>query len=87
MKPKLIAKFTVNGRVLVSQEQWDNPARTILSVFNQKGQRAETIHGRTNMGGVHRENLADSKAKAIANRDAICKELFGENYIPFEEMR
>lgn len=76
---KLVTMYTVNGRVRVREDHLADKTRDILPMFNQFGERCESSRG-LRCYGVHRANLAKTKAEAINNREEIYKEMFPELY-------
>ena len=85
---KLVKMYSVDGPLYVLQSQLDDLEREIIVAHNRKGERYEgwnvpkTRHGEgLRYGCVHRENIAVSRTQAIANREAVYKELFPSLYV------
>lgn len=72
---RLVNMYTVHGRIRVNADDLANPSKTVLPVYNQRGEKCETLEGRR-CWGVHRDNMAKTKAEAVANRERVYRELF-----------
>lgn len=83
-KPALMTLYTTHGPLRVSKEQYEKSNRTILTIYNRKGEPYcdwnSTGKYKDRICGVHRANLFPSKKEALANRDKIYFEMFGVNF-------
>jgi len=74
----LIKLFTHHGEARVDAKDLANPNKTIIPMYNRKGERYESWNSdRMQDCGVHKANLYASRKHAKADYDRMFTEMFG----------